>query len=205
MRIGGRQRALHDALGELDEALARMYLGALLALRQTENPDRLALAVHDMRELMEKLARHNNNDTEGDGQLVTTTMMQQARMLDAEWCTTAQRSKCHQGGRWEGEIDDPLRKGLGAVRRFLDWVDAMRRGPSELYSVQHPMNSQPSRSDRTRPSSTTSRAKLMKRSLVTRAFTMLKAIAPAARRSLRTKIGVPTQHIPRTVSSSSTE
>lgn len=141
---------MHDALGELDEALARMYLGALLALRQTENPDRLALAAHDMRELMEKLARHNNN-TEGDGQLVTTTMMQQARMLDADWRTSAQRSKCHQGGRWEGEIDDPLRKGLGAVRRFLDWVDAMRRGPSELYSVQHP-HEQSTKSFRQNPS-----------------------------------------------------
>lgn len=55
--LKSRQRALLGKLLEKDPGLARMYDGALYALSQKENPERLVLAAHEIRELMEKAPR----------------------------------------------------------------------------------------------------------------------------------------------------
>lgn len=62
--LTGQQRALYEALLDLGSAakdenprMAKMYFGAVLVLRQIGNPDRLALAAHGLRELMEKMPR----------------------------------------------------------------------------------------------------------------------------------------------------
>jgi len=54
-RLSGSQRTLYEALASKDPRLARMYLGALSVLDRQGNPDRLALASHGLRELMEKM------------------------------------------------------------------------------------------------------------------------------------------------------
>jgi hypothetical protein len=63
--LSGRRLALYGALVHLDQrfktkgmALGHMYLGALRVRTSIENPDRLALACHGIRELMEKLPRY---------------------------------------------------------------------------------------------------------------------------------------------------
>ncbi len=53
-------RALFEALAEVNQALADMYLGALDIAARTGNPDRLALAAHGIRELIEKLPRYRD-------------------------------------------------------------------------------------------------------------------------------------------------
>jgi hypothetical protein len=56
--LSGGALALSVALGELDGRLADMYVGARTVLGHLSNPDRLSLAAHGLRELMEKLPRH---------------------------------------------------------------------------------------------------------------------------------------------------
>jgi len=55
VKLTNQQNALHDALTRNDVDLGNMYLGTLFVLAQTENPDRLALAAHGIRELMDKI------------------------------------------------------------------------------------------------------------------------------------------------------
>ncbi|MHB8172964.1 MAG: hypothetical protein ACYDFU_00695 [Nitrospirota bacterium] len=50
-----RQRALLMALGERSTLLAEMYYGALKVLADGNNPSKLPLSAHGIRELMEKL------------------------------------------------------------------------------------------------------------------------------------------------------
>ncbi len=65
-QISGKQRFLYEALSERDTQLANeqgkkladMYLGALRVLADEHNPDRLPLAAHGIRELLEKLPRY---------------------------------------------------------------------------------------------------------------------------------------------------
>lgn len=63
--LAGRQQVVYEALAEKDDQLgergvrlSHMYRGAVLARRQSENSERLVLAAHDFRELMEKLPRY---------------------------------------------------------------------------------------------------------------------------------------------------
>lgn len=53
--FAGRQRTLYEALSRRSVRLANVYLGAIRVLEQSDNPDRLALCAHGLRELIEKL------------------------------------------------------------------------------------------------------------------------------------------------------
>lgn len=63
----GPRRALFECLLQLDERLrargsktAQMYLGALVARAQRDNPENLVQAAHSLRELMEKMPRYHS-------------------------------------------------------------------------------------------------------------------------------------------------
>jgi len=58
--LADHQRALLAVLRERDPAPASRYLGALQVLDDSTNPDRLALAAHGIRELMQELPRYFN-------------------------------------------------------------------------------------------------------------------------------------------------
>jgi hypothetical protein len=60
-----QQLALYEALGERAEELARMYIGALIVLANPDNPDRLPQAAHSLRELMEKIPKYKQINSEG--------------------------------------------------------------------------------------------------------------------------------------------
>jgi hypothetical protein len=53
--LTGAQKALYETLVSQSDRLGRIYIGAILVLKQHTNPDRLALAAHNFRELLEKL------------------------------------------------------------------------------------------------------------------------------------------------------
>ncbi len=53
-----RQQRLYEALVAISPALAAMYLGALVVLGDTQNPDRFALSAHGIRELVDNMPRH---------------------------------------------------------------------------------------------------------------------------------------------------
>jgi hypothetical protein len=55
--VSGRQRFLLDSFNGKDTRLHTQYLGALTVLRDSTNPDRIALAGHGLRELSEHLMR----------------------------------------------------------------------------------------------------------------------------------------------------
>jgi hypothetical protein len=58
VELSGRARQLWEALSGRNEQLGHMYLGALDVLQHRANPDRLALAAHGIREMLEKLPRY---------------------------------------------------------------------------------------------------------------------------------------------------
>lgn len=82
VELSGRSRQLWEALANIDEQLGHMYLGALDILQHDANPDRLALAAHGLRELIEKLPRFldvPSTVNRGPG------IRDQARRLAGEW------------------------------------------------------------------------------------------------------------------------
>lgn len=118
LSITGSQRALFKALHAKSEDIAQMYLGALYALDQHSNPDRLALAAHDIREMLEKLPAAvgivpQKPDT-----------VAQCQKFEAKWRRHALKSNTHDNGNFAGEIDEQLLRFLIEAKSFFDWFSS---------------------------------------------------------------------------------
>lgn len=118
-QLTGRQRVLYVELQKREGVLADMYNGARLVLEQEQNPDRLALAAHGFRELMEKLSRHLSVAPKRPS-LSPAGML---RELSERW-NRARKSTCYSADSgWAGPIDDHLRKFLSKVASLLEQFD----------------------------------------------------------------------------------
>lgn len=56
--LGGQQKIMFEALGQRDSVSAAIYVGAIQVWGDATNPDRLALAAHGIRELMDRLSKY---------------------------------------------------------------------------------------------------------------------------------------------------
>lgn len=119
--LPSQQLALYRALSGkplVGERLGARYLGALVALADPRNPDRLAQAAHSMREMMDMLPEAVEVRVEA----LRETLSNEAGKLEKAW-QGAQKSVCLQGDRWEGEIDGPLKKFLLKAVAFYTWKE----------------------------------------------------------------------------------
>lgn len=117
LQLSGRQSVLAEAITARDPRLSAMYVGAICALAQTHNPDRLAHAAHGMRELMEKLPLYLDGKREDKNR----SLKEAVNDLEILWKKAVQKSKCFLDGAWEGAIDPPLRKALSNAVEFFAW------------------------------------------------------------------------------------
>jgi hypothetical protein len=116
------QERVHEALAERSQELAGTYLGAVKVFQDKDNPDRLALAAHGLRELIEKIPRYwdipvrQREEKMGD----------KVQRLKPSWDSACRVSQCRQVNSWEGEIDKPLQAFLDGVGSFFQWVEENR-------------------------------------------------------------------------------
>ena len=120
--LSGQQRALYEALVKKDQRLANMYLGSLLVLNHTHNPEHLAHASHSLRELMEKLPMYL--DMPVPTQLPTLKV--KVQQLSQVWDHTHRNSTCRGNPGWQGSIDKPLLKLLTKMEEFFGWFATER-------------------------------------------------------------------------------
>lgn len=117
LRLSPHQEALGDALHRESPDLLTMYLGALYVLAQPENPDRFAMAAHNLRELMKRILHVRTEIQEGDVRLGDKVIN-----LRNEWDAAAKATSClDTAGKWSGPIDKPLARFLGMTVRFFEW------------------------------------------------------------------------------------
>jgi len=117
--LSGRQSDLFDALSERDKQAANMYLGALVVLSHDDNPDRYALAAHDIRELIDKLPRLVDVPIAAQKE----TLKQKVIELEDVWQSTCSNTRCFHNPRWSGEIDEPLKRILEKLVGFFQWFE----------------------------------------------------------------------------------
>ena len=128
------QGEILKGLMSMNKALGLMYLGALRVLHDGRNPDRLALAAHSMRELMEKLPRHPNTEVKSGN----ISLKEKVRQLEENWNECCKNSKCYdsKNSHWSGVIDKHLEKLLRALYEFFIWVKKHRpRRKEEIADV----------------------------------------------------------------------
>jgi hypothetical protein len=120
LRLSGQQSAMYAALREKDSGLSTMYLGALMVLSDTSNPDCLALAAHGIRELIEKLPQFLAVNIKAQKESLTVKV----RELEDSWLSSCDESQRYDGKVWSGSIDAVLARFLGHVARFFEWFAA---------------------------------------------------------------------------------
>ena len=123
-QLYGQRNALYQALTRKDSRLAGMYLGALLVLHQTENPERIPLAAHALRELMENLPKYLDLPVPKKPPSLKVKVMN----LNQDWQHATKSSVCNANPLWSGAIDVPLQKFLERVNKFFEW-----------FQTEHPM------------------------------------------------------------------
>ncbi len=120
LRLSGLQEALSRALEREGGDLLTIYLGALYVLQQVKNPDRLALASHNFRELMDQIILHVRADV-GE---TTVSLTSKVGNLRDDWDRTAKKTSCLNGdGNWMAEIDMHLSRFLRKVTVFFEWFN----------------------------------------------------------------------------------
>lgn len=125
-----QQSALQKALEQRDHRLGRYYLGALWVLADKDNPDRIHLAAHGIRELMEKLPEYLDVPSEAQREALKPMV----REVEDSWSAVRARSACFSSGKWDGAIDGPLRKLLVQLDAFFSWfVDHHPRRKQEMH------------------------------------------------------------------------
>jgi hypothetical protein len=103
----------------LREERQAWYDGALRVLADGDNPDRVALAAHGIREVLEKLPRTPNEKS----------LKQITGDLEKQWATMIAKTTALVAGSWTGPIDEPLADFLDEVQGFFetfneDWPGA---------------------------------------------------------------------------------
>ncbi len=119
--LSGPQSAVYIALNEKNSRFGDMYFGALHALNNPRNPDRISQAGNSLRELMEIMARElpkvggvsaENPENE------PSNFKGQVHILKPHWKT----AKEGYPNGWTGEIVRELTSFLQKLEGFFDWA-----------------------------------------------------------------------------------
>jgi hypothetical protein len=120
LRLAPIHQEIFDALYERGVELANMYMGAVAALQQKTNPDRVAQAANSLRNLMATAPRFMDVNAPLS---VRASLGDMVGAYSKKWRTCQKNSNNHSNGRWEGEIDPQLRKFLQHTEEFVSFYD----------------------------------------------------------------------------------
>lgn len=111
LKLTPAQQRIYAALIRHRADLGEWYRAAIAVVNDSELPDRLSLAAHSFREVMEKLPLESQ-DRGAD-------LLSKVRKLQAPWKLARQEQE-GAGGAWNGTISEPLREFLDAIQSFFD-------------------------------------------------------------------------------------
>jgi hypothetical protein len=130
--LNGQQRALLEVLGEMDQRLGEMYLGALAVLQQPFNGERVSQASHTLRIMIDRLPVSLELKVEA----LDDRMGDRLQQPERAWQTALKNSSCFDGENWSGSIDSPLARALTVIQEFFVWKKESRpRRREELTQI----------------------------------------------------------------------
>lgn len=119
-----------------------MYNEAIRALDRMDGPEALPVAAYELREFMNILPTVLDVPVVPHGQL-----KDKVQAIVTQWRGRTEASACLKNGKWGGEIDDHLKRGLKAVEDFAKWVETQQPARrvetsamlKNLLPTEHPM------------------------------------------------------------------
>jgi hypothetical protein len=131
-----RQQAVHGLLLKRQKAdcqIATWYMGALYAMDNHHNPDRLSQTAQSLRELLEKLPRVLSDEDVIPS--VTGGNLKQKRVSIE---TRLKRDKERANGDWQGYTITPhMDKTLRGLEQYLEWNQQPNRTDEAFKSTSH--------------------------------------------------------------------
>jgi hypothetical protein len=111
-------QVLRSRDGQFRTRTAEMYVGALYAMGQPSNPERLSQAGQSIRELLEKLSRQHDGPAI---QLERTWASDHLGNIASDLQNACDSSRCYDRAEraWRGEIDTPLQRLLLRVEEAI--------------------------------------------------------------------------------------
>ena len=124
IRLTDSQRAVFEYFADLDKGdhpsnppkLVPIFLGALEVINGS-NPDRFALASHNLRELIKFVPPALLDEVHA----LDKRLKDEVAALESRWTTACKSSSRDDKGRWSGEIDPSLKGFLSKAGAFFDW------------------------------------------------------------------------------------
>jgi hypothetical protein len=113
--LTNEQSTLFRVLLGRSERIARMYVGAIIALNDELDPERFCKAAHQMRELMEKISEIADVEIRA----LNERMGEKVAELETEFKAMVEHSKL-KGPEWDGPVDPPIRRCLNKTQEFFE-------------------------------------------------------------------------------------
>jgi hypothetical protein len=110
------QRTLFVVLHARSERIARMYLGAIIAMKDCTDPERFTKAAHEIRELMEKISEVANVEIRS----LNERMGARVAELEKAFNEMLANSKLKPPD-WDGPADGSIRRMLNKLKEFFQW------------------------------------------------------------------------------------
>jgi len=114
--LTNEQSTLYIVLHGRSERIARIYLGAIIAVNDGRDPERLCKAAHQMRELMRKMSEIADVEIRA----LNESLGQKVAHLENEFDSMVENSKL-KAPNWDEPMDQPMQRWLNKVTDFFDW------------------------------------------------------------------------------------
>jgi hypothetical protein len=113
--LTNEQSTLFRVLLGRSERIARMYVGAIIALNDELDPERFCKAAHQMRELMEKISEIADVEIRA----LNERMGEKVAELETEFRAMVEHSKL-KGPESDGPVDPPIRRCLNKTQEIFE-------------------------------------------------------------------------------------
>ena len=132
--LSDKQQILLKHLLKIDQKLERMFMGALVVLKQNENPHKIQQSAYSMRELLgnigKKSLKYEGIDTKEYKLVVKVTNLKE------KWNISIRNTGCYkEDNKWIGNIDVHLNKLLDSLETFFNEYQKNRPTPKENFPV----------------------------------------------------------------------
>jgi hypothetical protein len=116
-RLTNEQSTLLTVLHGRSERIAQMYLGAIIAVNDVQDPERWCKAAHQIRELMMNMAQVADVEIRA----LKESLGQKVADLEEDFHSMVGASKL-KPPKWDGPVDPPLQRWLNKSADFFDWT-----------------------------------------------------------------------------------
>lgn len=120
-RLTNEQTTLFRVLHGRSESIAQMYLGAIIAINDGQDPEKWCKAAHEIRELMKSMAQIADVEIRA----LNESLGAKVGELETHFDSMMEASQL-KPPKWDGSVDQPMQNWLNKTAEFFTWKKAFQ-------------------------------------------------------------------------------